>query len=176
VTQEAILMNATIRQNICFGLPEQISDERLHSAARTAAIDEWIQELPDGYETVLGDQGSRLSGGQRQRIVLARAFLRDPEVLVLDEATSALDTLTERSIQREILRMKGERTLIVIAHRLSTVRRSDTILVMDRGRVIEQGSHNELIRKRGTYWQMIESQSLDLIEDDEEAEAAAVPS
>ncbi len=176
VTQEAILMNATIRQNICFGLPEQISDERLHSAARTAAIDEWIQELPDGYETVLGDQGSRLSGGQRQRIVLARAFLRDPEVLVLDEATSALDTLTERSIQREILRMKGERTLIVIAHRLSTVRRSDTILVMDRGRVIEQGSHNDLIRKRGTYWQMIESQSLDLIEDDEEAEAAAVPS
>ena len=167
VTQEAVLVNDTIRQNICFGHPGPVSDEMLRSAARKAAIDEWIDAQPAGYDTVLGDRGSRLSGGQRQRIVLARAFLRDPEVLILDEATSALDTLTERAIQQEILRMRGERTLVVIAHRLSTIRHSDTILVLDRGRVIEEGSHNELIRKRGAYWQMIESQSLDLIDDEE---------
>lgn len=173
VTQEAILINDTIRQNICFGLEDGVSDERIREAARKAAIDEWILSLPDQYETVLGDRGARLSGGQRQRIVLARAFLRDPEVLILDEATSALDTLTERTIQREILRMKGHRTLLVIAHRLSTVRRADTIVVLDRGRVVEEGSHNELIGKRGTYHQMIESQSLDLLEDDDAPEALA---
>lgn len=176
VTQEAILVNDTIRQNICFGLDEEISDERLRSAARMASIASWIETLPEAYETVLGDRGARLSGGQRQRILLARAFLREPEVLILDEATSALDTVTERDIQREILRMRGKRTLIVIAHRLSTVRRADVIFVMDRGRVVEEGSHNELIRRPGAYSQMIESQSLDLVEDEEgPARAAAAP-
>ena len=167
VTQETVLINDTIRQNICFGHPGPVSEQMLRSAAEKAAIAEWIEDQPEGYETVLGDRGSRLSGGQRQRIVLARAFLRNPEILILDEATSSLDTLTERAIQREILGMRGQRTLVVIAHRLSTIRRSDCILVVDRGRVIEEGSHNELLRKRGVYWQMIESQSLDLIDDDE---------
>lgn len=174
VTQEAILLNDTVRRNICFGLSEEVAEDRVRAAARMAAIADWIEALPEGYETVLGDRGSRLSGGQRQRILLARAFLRDPEVLILDEATSALDTLTERIIQREVLQMRGERTLVVIAHRLSTVRRADTIFVMDHGRVIEEGSHNDLLRKRGTYSQMIESQSLDLIDDEEQpAQAAA---
>lgn len=169
VTQETILTNDTVRANICFGLTSHVSEERLRQAARLAAIDEWVDEQPDKYETVLGDRGARLSGGQRQRLVLARAFVRDPDILILDEATSALDTLTERAIQRHILQMAREKkTMIIIAHRLSTVRRADTIIVMDAGRIVEVGSHNELLAERGVYWQMIESQSLDLIEDEDE--------
>ncbi len=166
VTQETILTNNTIRANICLGLMTEVPDEQIRKAARLAAMDEWIESLPDGYDTELGDRGGRLSGGQRQRIVLARAFLRDPDILILDEATSALDTLTERAIQKELLDMVRKKTLIVIAHRLSTVRRADTIVVVDNGQVVETGSHNDLLTKRGVYWEMIQSQSLDMIEDE----------
>jgi ABC-type multidrug transport system fused ATPase/permease subunit len=174
VTQDIIVLDDTIRANLCFGLPHEVTVEQMRSAARVAAIDEWIESLPNGYDTALGDRGSRLSGGQRQRIALARAFLRNPDVMILDEATSALDTLTERTIQQQLAALSGQKTLIVIAHRLSTVRRADTIVVLDRGHVAEMGSHNQLVAKRGTYWQMIESQSLGLVEDREETPAAVV--
>jgi ABC-type multidrug transport system fused ATPase/permease subunit len=167
VTQDIVIVNDTIRANLCFGLQAQVSPDQIRSAARLAAIDDWIESLPEGYDTVLGDRGSRLSGGQRQRVALARAFLRDPEIIILDEATSALDTLTERTIQKQLTTLSRRKTMIVIAHRLSTVRRADTIILVENGRVAEMGSHNELINKRGIYWRMIDSQSLDLIEDDE---------
>jgi ABC-type multidrug transport system fused ATPase/permease subunit len=138
-------------------------------------MDEWIDTLPNGYDTMIGDRGARLSGGQRQRVALARAFLRDPDVIILDEATSALDALTERTIQRQLRALSGRKTFIVIAHRLSTVRRADTIVVLDQGRVAEMGSHNQLIAKRGTYWQMIEAQSLGMVDEAEEEAAATAP-
>jgi ABC-type multidrug transport system fused ATPase/permease subunit len=169
VTQDIVLVNDSIRANLCFGLRCEISIDQLRAATRLAAIDDWIDSLPDGYDTVLGDRGSRLSGGQRQRIALARAFLRDPDIMVLDEATSALDTLTERTIQQQLLSLSRRKTMIVIAHRLSTVKRADTIVLIENGRVAEMGSHNELIGRQGAYWRMIDSQSLDLIEDDGEA-------
>jgi ABC-type multidrug transport system fused ATPase/permease subunit len=174
VTQDIIIVNDTIRANLYFGTQGQSSTDQMRSAAKLAAIDEWIEGLPEGYDTVLGDRGSRLSGGQRQRIALARAFLRDPDVIILDEATSALDTLTERTIQKQLLTLARRKTMIVIAHRLSTVRRADTIILIENGRITEMGNHNELIGRRGVYWQMINSQSLDLIADDEDAAIASV--
>jgi subfamily B ATP-binding cassette protein MsbA len=167
VTQEIVIVNDTIRANLCFGLQDQVSLDQIRSAAHLAAIDDWIDSLPQGYETVLGDRGSRLSGGQKQRMALARAFVRDPEIIILDEATSALDTLTERTIQKQLLTLSRRKTMIVIAHRLSTVKRADTIVLIENGRVAEIGNHNELINKQGIYWRMIDSQSLDLIGDDE---------
>jgi len=148
----------------------------MRSAARLAAIDDWIESLPEGYDTVLGDRGSRLSGGQRQRMALARAFLRDPDIIILDEATSALDTLTERTIQKQLLTLSRRKTMVVVAHRLSTVRRADTIVLVENGRVAEMGSHNELINRRGTYWRMIDSQSLDLIGGDEDLSSTVAAS
>lgn len=174
VTQDVILTNDTIRANLCFGLPQHPPDAKLRVAARMAAIDEWIDSLPQKFDTPLGDRGARLSGGQRQRIALARAFLREPEVIILDEATSALDTLTEQTIQQQISALSGEKTIIVIAHRLSTVRRADQIVVLEQGRITEKGRHNELLAQRGIYWRMIQSQSLGLVED--EAAAVAVVS
>jgi subfamily B ATP-binding cassette protein MsbA len=168
VTQDIVIVNDSIRANLCFGLHVQPSPDQMRSAVRLAAIDDWIESLPEGYDTVLGDRGSRLSGGQRQRIALARAFLRDPDIIILDEATSALDTLTERTIQKQLLTLSRRKTMIVIAHRLSTVRRADTIILLEHGRVAEMGSHNELINSRGIYWRMIDSQSLDLVEDNED--------
>lgn len=167
VTQDVILTNDTIRANLCFGLHRSPSDAELRKAARMAAIDDWIDGLPEGFETLLGDRGGRLSGGQRQRIALARAFLREPEVIVLDEATSALDTLTEQTIQKEITGLAGKKTIILIAHRLSTVRRANQIIVLEAGKVIEKGTHNELVAQAGMYARMIQSQSLDRLDDEE---------
>ncbi|MEH6949949.1 ABC transporter ATP-binding protein [Nitrobacter sp. NHB1] len=168
VTQDIIVINGSIRANLCFGLREEVSLDRLKSAASLASIDDWISSLPDGYDTMLGDRGGRLSGGQRQRLALARAFIRDPEIIVLDEATSALDTLTEQTIQKQLSALSRRKTVIAIAHRLSTVRLADTIIVVDRGCIAEVGSHNELLKRQGIYSRMIESQSLDLVEDDGE--------
>ncbi len=172
VSQDVVIVNDSIRANLCFGLKEPVSIERLRAAARLAAIDDWIESLPEGYDTVLGDRGSRLSGGQRQRLALARAFLRDPDIIILDEATSALDTLTEQIIQQQILSLSRKKTIVVIAHRLSTVRRADKIIVLDQGRIAEMGHHDDLLAKQGLYWRMIRSQSLDLL-DDEPPEKAA---
>lgn len=175
VTQDIVIINDSIRANLCFGLKEPVTTDQIRAAAQLAAIDDWVMTLPEGYETVLGDRGSRLSGGQRQRLALARAFLRDPDIIILDEATSALDTLTERTIQKQLRTLARRKTVIAIAHRLSTVRLADSIVVVDQGAVVEVGSHNDLIARGGFYARMIESQSLDLVEDGPAATDVAEP-
>ena len=174
VMQEVVITNDTIAANLSFGLDEEAPLEKMRAATKLAAIEDWIEELPAGYGTVLGERGARLSGGQRQRLALARALIRDPDVVILDEATSALDTLTERIIQKQMLALVRKKTLVVIAHRLSTVRAADVIVVLEAGRVAEVGGHNELLAQRGIYWRMIQSQSLDLLEDEQAAPEARV--
>lgn len=150
VTQETILFHATVRENIAYGVAGA-TEEQVRAAARAANAAEFIEQLPDGYETMLGERGVRLSGGQRQRVAIARALLRNPPILILDEATSALDTQSERLVQQAIDELLHDRTVIVIAHRLSTVRRADQIVVLDRGRIVERGTHEQLLARRGAY-------------------------
>jgi ATP-binding cassette, subfamily B, bacterial len=150
VSQETYLFHATIRENLRFARPDA-SDEELESAARAAQIHALIASLPDGYDTVVGERGYRFSGGEKQRIAIARTILRNPPVLVLDEATSALDTETERAVQEALDRLAEGRTTIAIAHRLSTVRDADEIVVLDGGRIVERGSHAELLARGGRY-------------------------
>ncbi len=149
VSQEVALFNDTIASNIAFGMPA--SGEQIAAAARAARVDEFAAQLPDGLETVVGDRGSLLSGGQRQRIAIARALLRDSPILILDEATSALDTELERQIQQQLEQLMQGRTTLVIAHRLSTVEKADRIVVMDGGRLVETGTHAELLARNGQY-------------------------
>jgi ATP-binding cassette, subfamily B, bacterial MsbA len=151
VSQDTVLFNDTVRSNIAFGAPGRYTQEQVESAARAANAHQFIAELPQGYDTVLGERGTRLSGGQRQRIAIARALLSDPPILILDEATSALDTESERLVQEAIDRLLEGRTVFVIAHRLSTVEHAHQILVLDRGRVIERGTHAVLMAERGAY-------------------------
>jgi ATP-binding cassette subfamily B protein len=150
VSQETYLFHATIRENLRFARPEA-SDEELEAAARAAQIHELIASLPEGYDTVVGERGYRFSGGEKQRIAIARTVLRNPPVLVLDEATSALDTETERAVQAALDSLAEGRTTIAIAHRLSTVRDADEIVVLDRGRIIERGTHAALVARGGRY-------------------------
>lgn len=150
VSQETFLFNSSIRENIAFG-KLQVSEAEIVEAACAAHAHEFIAELPRGYETVIGDRGHRLSGGQRQRLAIARAILRDPEILVLDEATSDLDSRSERLIEESLARLSSDRTVLAVAHRLSTVARADRILMLDGGRILEQGSHAELLRVNGAY-------------------------
>jgi subfamily B ATP-binding cassette protein MsbA len=150
VSQDTVLLHDTVRANIAYGQPGA-SDEAIEAAARAANAHEFIAALPDRYLTVLGERGTRLSGGQRQRIAIARALLRDAPILILDEATSALDTESERLVQEAIERLMGGRTVLVIAHRLATVRGADRIVVMDEGQVVEQGTHAELHARGGLY-------------------------
>src|SRR6266851_2359369 len=160
VTQETVLFNDTVRYNITYGRPEA-TEEQLHDAARTALAHDFIVELPDGYDTIIGERGIFLSGGQRQRLAIARAVLIDAPVLVLDEATSALDAESEQLVQRAIANLIRDRTTIVIAHRLSTVRRADLIVVMERGQIIERGTHAELLARGGQYQRLYELQFAD---------------
>ncbi|WP_425409711.1 ABC transporter ATP-binding protein [Hyphococcus sp.] len=150
VSQEAVLFNMSALENIAFGRP-QASRADVIRAAENAAANEFISTLPNGYDTVLGEGGANLSGGQRQRIALARAFLKDAPILLLDEATSALDAESEAKIQEALARLAEGRTTLVVAHRLSTVKNADLIVVMDKGRVVETGTHDELIAKEGAY-------------------------
>jgi ATP-binding cassette, subfamily B, bacterial len=150
VSQETYLFHDTVRENLRFALPDA-SDEQIEEAARAARIHDLIASLPDGYDTVVGERGYRFSGGEKQRIAIARTILRNPPVLVLDEATSALDTQTERAVQEALDRLAEGRTTIAIAHRLSTVRDADQIVVIDGGRIVEQGTHEELLELGGRY-------------------------
>jgi ATP-binding cassette subfamily B protein len=157
VTQDTYLFYDTIRANLLYARPGATESDMI-SAAQAANIHDFIAELPDGYDTVVGERGYRLSGGERQRIAIARVILKDPQILVFDEATSHLDSLSEALIQDALQRIMRDRTSLVIAHRLSTVLAADKILVMDKGQLVEQGSHDELLARDGLYKSLYETQ------------------
>ncbi|MCG6875395.1 MAG: ABC transporter ATP-binding protein/permease [Betaproteobacteria bacterium] len=163
VPQDTVLFNDTILYNIQYGRP-QASAEEVIEAARAAHIHGFIQSLPDGYDTVVGERGLKLSGGEKQRVAIARALLKDPQILVFDEATSALDSKSEKAIQAELDRIAQGRTALVIAHRLSTVMDADEIIVMESGRIVERGSHRSLLERGGHYAQMWQLQQLEAAE------------
>ncbi|MCK4350279.1 MAG: ATP-binding cassette domain-containing protein, partial [Candidatus Krumholzibacteria bacterium] len=146
VTQETILFNDSAARNIAYGQDEYDND-KVRNAAEAANAHDFIAELPEGYDTMLGDRGVRLSGGQRQRLAIARAIMKNPPILILDEATSSLDTESEMLVQEALERLMKDRTTLVIAHRLSTVQRADRIVVLDGGRIVQQGTHEELMQQ-----------------------------
>jgi subfamily B ATP-binding cassette protein MsbA len=162
VTQEPFLFDDTIRANIAYARPDAGQLE-IEAAARAAAAHDFIETLPAGYETAVGEAGARLSGGQRQRIAIARAFLKDAPILLLDEATSALDTESEAQVQAALKRLMAGRTTLLIAHRLSTVRGADRIYVIDKGRIVESGDHDSLLRKGGLYARLARTQDLEAV-------------
>jgi subfamily B ATP-binding cassette protein MsbA len=170
VSQETVLFHDTVRSNIAYGAADQYSQAQVEAAARAANAHEFIMELPRGYDTLLGERGTRLSGGQRQRLAIARALLTDPPILILDEATSALDTESERLVQEAVDRLLQGRTVFVIAHRLSTITHADQILVLERGEIVERGTHAELLARRGAYHRLYSLQFGDA------DEASMVPS
>jgi len=159
VTQETYLFHASVRDNLAYAKP-QATQAELETAARAAAIHDRVMELPEGYDTIVGERGYKLSGGEKQRIAIARVLLKDPRILILDEATSALDTVSERLIQAAFERLMEGRTTIAIAHRLSTILRADRILVYDRGRIVERGTHAELLSQGGLYARLYQEQFL----------------
>jgi ABC-type multidrug transport system fused ATPase/permease subunit len=161
VPQEVLLFGGTIRENIEYGRPGA-DDAAIKEAARQANAWEFIQSFPEGLDTMVGDRGIQLSGGQRQRIAIARAILKDPDILILDEATSSLDAESERLVQEALETLMHNRTSIIIAHRLSTIRKADKIIVIDKGRVAESGSHDELIALDGGIYRSLNALQLEL--------------
>jgi len=160
VTQETILFNDTVRNNLCYGRPDML-DEKIVAAAQAALAHDFILQLPQGYQSVIGDRGQRLSGGQRQRLAIARALLKDAPILILDEATSELDSESEMLVQRALNNLMTGRTVFVIAHRLSTIRRADVIAVLDDGAIRERGTHDELLKRSGLYARLYDMQFRD---------------
>ena len=160
VTQDTILFNDTVRNNIAYGQPH-VPQRRVEEAARAALAHDFIMALPEGYDSVVGERGLRLSGGERQRLSIARAILKDAPILILDEATSALDTESEALVQSALQNLMAGRTVFVIAHRLSTVRRADRILVLENGTIIDEGPHESLMAHTGTYRRLYDLQFLE---------------
>jgi len=159
VSQDPILFNDTLYNNITLGTGGA-TQERVEEAAKIAHADKFIMQKAEGYQTVAGDRGARLSGGERQRITIARAVLKNPPILILDEATSSLDTDSERIVQDAINKLMENRTCIVIAHRLSTVQHADEIIVLEKGRIAERGTHKDLLNKGGIYQHLVEMQQV----------------
>jgi ATP-binding cassette subfamily B (MDR/TAP) protein 1 len=161
VQQEPVLYQGSIRDNIAMGTEAEATIHQIETAAKQSNIHEFVASLPEGLETMCGSRGTQLSGGQRQRIAIARALIREPRLLLLDEATSALDTESERIVQAALETAKSGRTTIAVAHRLSTIKDADCIIVFARGRIVESGTHRDLLAKRGVYYEMSLGQSLD---------------
>jgi ATP-binding cassette subfamily B protein len=171
VLQDTWLFHGTIRENIAYGRPDA-SEEEVMAAAKATYVDRFVHVLPEGYDTVIDEEGNNVSVGEKQLITIARAFLADPALLILDEATSSVDTRTEVLVQRAMGALRQGRTSFVIAHRLSTIRDADVILVMESGRIVEQGNHAALLAAKGAYYDLYQSQFSGGIVDDEELAAA----
>mgnify|MGYP006275487733 FL=1 len=150
VPQESILFDGTVKENIAYGL-KNLSDEALSKALKDANAFDFVNQLPEGVNTLVGDRGAKLSGGQKQRLAIARALIRNPKILILDEATSALDSESEHLIQQAIVEILRDKTTFVVAHRLSTVKNATKILVLDHGKIVEEGTHAELLKLNGQY-------------------------
>jgi ATP-binding cassette subfamily B protein len=157
VLQDTWVFGGTIRDNIAYGRPDA-TEEEIREAARATYVDRFVHSLPEGYDTRIDDEGGTVSAGEKQLLTIARAFLADPTILILDEATSSVDTRTEVLIQRAMAALRSNRTSFVIAHRLSTIRDADTILVMEAGRIVEQGDHETLLAAKGAYYDLYQSQ------------------